>query len=101
GLDDVVDPRFRLHQREQQNFEIRKNVLKYDDVINKQREAIYQRRNEILDGDDLEEQAESWIHDVVESVVLEFANSEIQPEEWDLEALVNTMRTIYPTALTP
>jgi len=89
------------HQREQQNFEIRKNVLKYDDVINKQREAIYQRRNEILDGEDLEEQAEQWIHDVVESVVLEFANSEIQPEEWDLEGLINTMRTVYPTGLTP
>src|SRR5207245_2295867 len=62
---------------------------------------IYQRRNEILDGDDLEEQAEAWIHDVVEGGVLEFANSEVQPEEWDLEGLVNTLRTIYPTALTP
>ncbi|TMK55087.1 MAG: preprotein translocase subunit SecA [Actinobacteria bacterium] len=89
------------HQREQQNFEIRKNVLKYDDVINKQREAIYKRRNEILDGEDFEEQAEQWIHDVVESVVLEFANPDIQPEEWDIEGLTNTMRTIYPTALTP
>ncbi|HLW17590.1 MAG TPA: preprotein translocase subunit SecA [Actinomycetota bacterium] len=88
------------HQREQQNFEIRKNVLKYDDVINKQREAIYERRNEILDGEDFEEQAEQWIHDVVESVVQEFANSEIQPEEWDLEGMINTMRTIYPTAFT-
>ncbi|TMK81809.1 MAG: preprotein translocase subunit SecA, partial [Actinobacteria bacterium] len=89
------------HQREQQNFEIRKNVLKYDDVINKQREAIYKRRNEILDGEDFEEQAEQWIHDVAEAVVLEFANPDIQPEEWDLEGLINTMRTIYPTALTP
>ncbi|MGZ4213091.1 MAG: preprotein translocase subunit SecA [Actinomycetota bacterium] len=87
------------HQREQQNFEIRKNVLKYDDVINKQREAIYGRRNELLDGEDIEEQAEQWIRDVVEAVVLEFANPDIQPEEWDLDALAITMRTVYPTAM--
>jgi preprotein translocase subunit SecA len=88
------------HQREQQNFEIRKNVLKYDDVINKQREVIYERRNQLLDGEDIEEMAEKFVSDVVEGVVMEFANSDIQPEEWDWESLVNTMRTIYPTQLT-
>jgi preprotein translocase subunit SecA len=88
-------------QREAQNFEIRKNVLKYDDVINKQREAIYLRRNQILDGEDLEEMAEQFVQDVVQSLVLETANPDIDPSEWDLDGLFTEMRTIFPTALTP
>jgi preprotein translocase subunit SecA len=89
------------HQREQQNFEIRKNVLKYDDVINKQREVIYERRNQLLNGESLEEMAEQFVTDVVESVVHEFVNPDVAPEEWDLAGLCATMRTIYPTLLTP
>ncbi|MCA1830749.1 MAG: preprotein translocase subunit SecA [Actinobacteria bacterium] len=89
------------HQREEQNFEIRKNVLKYDDVINKQREAIYARRNQVLDGEDLAETADNWMQDVVESTVLQFANDELPFDEWDLPGLVNAMKMVYPTALTP
>jgi preprotein translocase subunit SecA len=87
-------------QREQQNFEMRKNVLKYDDVINKQREVIYERRNQLLDGDDIEEMSERFVADVVESIVLEFTNTDVQPEEWDWDAMVRTMRSVYPTQLT-
>jgi preprotein translocase subunit SecA len=84
-------------QREEQNFEIRKNVLKYDDVINKQREVIYQRRNQLLDGDDVGDMPIQFISEVVESVVREFVNPDIDASEWDLTALCNTMRTMYPT----
>ncbi|HEX9711397.1 MAG TPA: preprotein translocase subunit SecA [Actinomycetota bacterium] len=87
-------------QREAQNFEIRKNVLKYDDVINKQREVIYERRNQVLDGEDLSETAEAFIRDAVASAVAEFATTELPPEEWDLEGLITNMRIVYPTQLT-
>jgi len=89
------------HQREQQNFEIRKNVLKYDDVINKQREVIYERRNQLLDGEDLGEMAEQFVDDVVESIVFGSLNSDLHPEEWDLAELCVTMRTVYATEITP
>ncbi|HVL33291.1 MAG TPA: preprotein translocase subunit SecA [Actinomycetota bacterium] len=88
-------------QREQQNFEIRKNVLKYDDVINKQREVIYERRNHLLDGEDLSETAEQWVGDVVQATIDEFVNPDLPPEEWDLPALLTAMRTVYPTAIDP
>ena len=86
-------------QREQVNFEIRKNVLKYDDVINKQREAIYERRNQMLDGEDLAELAEGWVAEVVEGIVLQECNPEVPPEEWDLEAMFTQVHTMYPTQL--
>jgi preprotein translocase subunit SecA len=87
-------------QREAQNFEIRKNVLKYDDVINKQREAIYDRRNQLLDGEDISELAERFVEEVVEGVVGEYLNVDLDPSEWDLETLCTHMATIYPTQLT-
>ncbi len=88
-------------QREAQNFEIRKNVLKYDDVINKQREAIYERRNQLLDGEDVSDLSRDFVESVVEAVVMEHVNIDLEPEEWDLEALVAMIATIYPTRLTP
>src|SRR6266568_3695689 len=88
------------HQVEQRNFEIRKNVLKYDDVINKQREVISQERNKILDGASLRDNAIGFIEDVVRGTISEFTNPEIPAEEWDLDGLFTQMHTIYSTTLT-
>jgi preprotein translocase subunit SecA len=87
-------------QREARNFEIRKNVLKYDDVINKQREVIYERRNALLDGDDMEEMAEGFVMDTVTNIIDQFVNPDLEPEEWELESLLVNMRTLYPTTAT-
>ncbi len=84
-------------QVESQNFESRKNVLKYDDVMNRQREVIYGERREVLEGADLGAQIRGFIEDVVEGYVVgatqEFA------EEWDLEALWTALKQLYPVSL--
>ncbi|MFZ2527529.1 MAG: preprotein translocase subunit SecA, partial [Rhodococcus sp. (in: high G+C Gram-positive bacteria)] len=85
-------------QVEQQNFEIRKNVLKYDEVMNQQRTVIYDERRRILRGEDLEGQIESMIHDVVAAYV-DGATSEGYVEDWDLEQLWTALRTLYPVGL--
>jgi preprotein translocase subunit SecA len=86
-------------QVESQNFEIRKNVLKYDEVMNRQREVVYDWRRSILEGtagDDL-------IGDWIDTVVTEVVESEISPEiprsEWDWEALKRELEQVYPTAI--
>jgi preprotein translocase subunit SecA len=88
-------------QVEQMNFEIRKNVLKYDEVMDKQRQIIYSERRKILEGEDFSEEALSLIADVIESAVAENANPDLSPEEWDWEQLFARMREIYPTGLKP
>ena len=88
-------------QVESQNFEIRKNVLKYDEVMDKQRRVIYSERRAILEGEDLHDQALELITDVVEGAVLEHANPDLHSEEWDWEALFTRIREIYPTTVTP
>jgi len=84
-------------QVESQNFESRKNVLKYDDVMDRQRKVIYSERREVLEGADIEEQVRAFIDDVVTGVVtgatLEFA------EEWDLEQLWTDLKQIWPVSL--
>ena len=87
-------------QVESQNFEIRKNVLKYDEVMDKQRQVIYSERRSILEGEDFHDQALELITDVVESAVFENANPDLHPEEWDWEQLFTRVREIYPTSLT-
>ncbi|MFN8193613.1 MAG: preprotein translocase subunit SecA [Nocardioidaceae bacterium] len=84
-------------QVESQNFESRKNVLKYDDVMSRQREVIYAERREVLEGADLEQQVRSFINDVVAGYVTE-ATQEF-PEEWDLDALWVALRQLYPISL--
>jgi preprotein translocase subunit SecA len=84
---------------EQQNFEIRKNVLKYDEVMNKQRTVIYDERRQVLDGKDLSDQIRPMITDVITSYV-EGATSSGYPEEWDLEHLWTALKTLYPISLT-
>ncbi|MEP6598833.1 MAG: preprotein translocase subunit SecA, partial [Actinomycetota bacterium] len=85
-------------QVEQQNFEIRKNVLKYDEVLNKQRTVIYAERRQVLDGADLSDQIRPMIDDVVRGYV-EGATSSGYAEEWDLEQLWTALRTLYPVSL--
>jgi preprotein translocase subunit SecA len=86
-------------QMEQQNFEIRKNVLKYDEVMNKQRTVVYEERRRVLEGADLTDQIRPMISDVVTSYV-EGATSSGYPEEWDLEQLWTALKTLYPISLT-
>jgi preprotein translocase subunit SecA len=88
-------------QVESMNFEIRKNVLKYDEVMDKQRQIIYAERRAILEGEDMHEQALELLSDVVENAVTEAVSIELPPEEWDWEALFARMREIYPTTLKP
>ncbi|CAA9354056.1 MAG: Protein translocase subunit SecA [uncultured Nocardioidaceae bacterium] len=84
-------------QVEAQNFDSRKNVLKYDDVMNRQREVIYGERRAVLEGADLHVQVRSMIDDVVEGYVV--GATEGFPEEWDLEALWTALKTLYPVSL--
>jgi preprotein translocase subunit SecA len=85
------------HQVEQQNFEIRKNVLKYDEVLNRQRQVIYAERRRVLEGEDLHEQVRHMINDVIEGYV-RAATTEGYAEEWDLEKLWTALRTLYPVS---
>ena len=84
---------------EEQNFVARKNVLKYDDVLNRHRMRIYEQRREVLEGQDLSEQMKLWIDEVVEATVLEFTQEEYS-RDWDLEALTNAMAALYQTEIT-
>jgi preprotein translocase subunit SecA len=83
---------------EEQNFVARKNVLKYDDVMNVQRQVIYEQRRRVLEGEDLSEDIKAWIEEVVERVVAEHTMGEFT-EEWDLAELVTAMGAIYPTGV--
>jgi preprotein translocase subunit SecA len=86
-------------QVEGQNFEIRKNVLKYDEVLNKQRTVIYDERRQVLSGADLSDQIRPMITDAVTSYV-EGATASGYPEEWELEQLWVALKTLYPISLT-
>ena len=79
---------------EEQNFVMRKNVLKYDDVMNRHRGRIYEQRNQVLAGEDMSEQVKLWIDEVIENAIINFTQEEYA-EEWDLDALVNTMDALY------
>jgi preprotein translocase subunit SecA len=81
-------------QVEQQNFEIRKNVLKYDEVLNKQRTVIYDERRRVLAGEDIKEQIEHMIEDVVRAYI-DGATAEGYAEDWDLEKLWTALGTLY------
>ncbi|GAB2983054.1 preprotein translocase subunit SecA [Frigoribacterium salinisoli] len=86
-------------QVESRNAEIRKNVLKYDDVLNRQREAIYGDRRHILEGDDLQDRAQSFLTDVIDEVIDQHTG-EGSPDDWDLDALWTELRTLYPISIT-
>jgi preprotein translocase subunit SecA len=82
-------------QVEQQNFEIRKDLLKYDDVMNRQRHVVYGERREVLEGADLKEQIRGMIDEVIAGYVAG-ATAEGFPEEWDLDQLWRAFRQLYP-----
>ncbi len=84
---------------EEQNFVMRKNVLKYDDVMNTQRMVIYEQRRRVLEGEDLSEEVRGWIEEIVEAGVAQFTDAEFA-EEWDLEGLVTHMQSLYGTDIT-
>jgi preprotein translocase subunit SecA len=77
---------------EEQNFVARKNVLKYDDVLNVQREVIYAQRREVLEGADLSDQVKAWIDEVLERMVAVYTEGDYS-EDWDLEGLVQAFNT--------
>ncbi|MFI7417400.1 preprotein translocase subunit SecA [Nonomuraea sp. NPDC049684] len=87
------------HQVEQQNFEIRKEVLKYDEVMNRQRKVIYSERRRVLEGADLHEQVRGFIGDVINGYVAG-ATSEGFAEEWDLDRLWKAFGELYPVTVT-
>ncbi|MDX2377062.1 preprotein translocase subunit SecA [Microbacterium sp. LRZ72] len=86
-------------QVESRNAETRKNVLKYDDVLNRQREAIYSDRRHILQGDDLGDRVQHFIEDAVSDVVTEHTGSG-HSEGWDFDALWTELKTMYPVSVT-
>jgi len=86
-------------QVEGRNFEIRKNVLKYDDVMSRQREVIYAERRKVLEGADLHEQILHFVEDIVKAYVLA-ATAEGYVEDWDLEQLWSAVKTLYPVSIT-
>ncbi len=84
-------------QVESQNFEIRKNILKYDDVMNRQRHAVYGDRRKVLEGANVEPRLRSTVDAVVEQYVI--GETEGFAEDWDLEQLWTNMNTLYPVGL--
>jgi preprotein translocase subunit SecA len=84
---------------EEQNFVARKNVLKYDDVMNVQRQVIYEQRNSVLHGADLSEEIrEEWLPEVISNVVSDYTEGEMS-EDWELGELVVAMGTLYGTGV--
>jgi len=86
-------------QVEQQNFEIRKDLLKYDDVMNRQRHVVYDERRRVLEGADLKPQIQGMLDEVVAGYVTG-ATAEGFPEEWDLDQLWRAFRQLYPGGMT-
>jgi preprotein translocase subunit SecA len=84
---------------EARNGEFRKDTLKYDEVMNEQRKVIYQRRMQVIDGEDLQERTEQMIQGTVERLVSVACPNDFQ-EEWDLEQLINELTQYYPTKFT-
>jgi preprotein translocase subunit SecA len=87
------------HTVEDRNFEIRKDVLKYDEVMNEQRKIIYRRRQQILDGEELRDQTFEAIEATVDGLLGAFCPGEF-PEEWDLDEFFRSLSTTLPTELT-
>lgn len=83
---------------EQRNAEIRKNVLKYDEVMNEQRKVIYARRNQILEGESLRDESVEYLGDAVGAAINTFCPAEYA-EEWDADGLVSEIKTYWPTEL--
>jgi preprotein translocase subunit SecA len=81
---------------EQQNYQIRKRVLEYDDVMNKQREIIYGFRNEIIHGTNIRERLLEIMDEVIVMKVEEFSNKDADPQEWNIRALADWVNITFP-----
>jgi preprotein translocase subunit SecA len=86
-------------QVEAQNFEIRKNVLKYDEVLNRQRQVIYGERQRVLHGENLEDEVRTFLDETIAGAVANYTG-EGYPEEWELEQLWTQLETLYPVGTT-
>ena len=86
-------------QVEGRNFDIRKNVLKYDDVMNTQRKVIYAERRRVLDGEDMHDQMRHFITDTIDSYV-DLATADGFAEDWDLDTLWTALAQLYPISIT-
>jgi preprotein translocase subunit SecA len=88
-------------QVESRNFELRKNVLKYDDVMNEQRKVVYNQRSRVLEGndDDVAEVARDFMTDALATMVGAFASTGQFSEEWDLDELRTALEQLYPVQL--
>jgi preprotein translocase subunit SecA len=86
-------------QIEELNFERRKNVLKYDDVMNTQRQVIYEERAKLLSGEDFKDQAIRMVEDVVRRTVQRLAPEEVFNEEWDHELVLTGLTEVFPTTI--
>ncbi len=84
---------------EQRNAEIRKDVLKYDEVLNEQRKVIYKRRQEVIDGGDLRSETLEILQSAIEETVDEYCQTDY-PEDWDREGLLRTVVSYYPSKFT-
>ena len=85
---------------EEQNFQIRKRVLEYDDVMNKQREIVYGQRQRILGGEDLRDDVIEIIERVLRQQVNTFTGQSHYSEEWDLDELIVLLKNFYPSNIT-
>ncbi|MCK5436684.1 MAG: preprotein translocase subunit SecA [Desulfobulbaceae bacterium] len=77
------------------NFDIRKHLLEYDDVMNKQREVIYNQRREVLEGGDMKKVIEDMMSDLTEGIVGEFVQPKMPSEDWDWEGILERMQTTF------
>ena len=84
-------------QVESQNFQIRKRILEYDDVLNKQREVIYSMRRDILMGEDVDTWA--FVEEVLSDVVGQYVSENVYPENWDMETLSAEINRFYPSQI--
>jgi preprotein translocase subunit SecA len=84
-------------QVESRNFQIRKRILEYDDVLNKQREVIYAIRRDILMGEDVDTM--SYVEDALTGVVTQYVSEDVYPEDWDLAALTTEVNRFYPCTI--
>ncbi len=78
------------------NFDIRKRVLEYDDVVNKQREVIYKKRREVLDSEGMTEYYLKLLEDTILEIIVEFTNESENPDDWDAEGLYRQLYTVFP-----
>src|SRR5690606_36277327 len=85
-------------QVEAQNFEIRKNVLKYDEVLNRQRQVIYGERQRVLHDENLEDEVRTFLDETIAGAVANYT-AEGYPEEWELEQLWTQLETLYPVGV--